>query len=72
MPFLFTIVGGGSSGLVREAFSKNLFKGYFVGRDKVKVRKIPWVSWKTLCKPKAHRGLGIRDVDVFNESLLAK
>ncbi|MCI16424.1 ribonuclease H protein, partial [Trifolium medium] len=34
--------------------------------------KIPWVSWKDVCRPKCEGGLGVRDLKWFNMSLLAK
>ena len=35
-------------------------------------RKINWVRWSLVCKPKEEGGLGVRDVRVVNLSLLAK
>lgn len=40
-----------------------------VGRSK---RCIAWVKWKHVCLPKAVGGLGIKDLDLFNLSLLGK
>ncbi|MCH96537.1 LINE-1 reverse transcriptase like, partial [Trifolium medium] len=37
-----------------------------------KRRKISWVKWDDVCKPKIEGGLGIRDLRVVNKSLLAK
>jgi hypothetical protein len=34
--------------------------------------KIPWVSWKDVCRPKSEGGLGVKDLKWFNVSLLAK
>ncbi|MCI15296.1 putative ribonuclease H protein, partial [Trifolium medium] len=34
--------------------------------------KIPWVSWKDVCRPKVDGGLGVKDLLLFNVSLLAK
>jgi len=35
-------------------------------------RKIAWIKWENICKPKNEGGLGIRDKKKFNVSLLAK
>ncbi|XP_050211481.1 uncharacterized protein LOC126661668 [Mercurialis annua] len=34
--------------------------------------KIHWARWKTLCEPKCLGGLGFKDLECFNKSLLAK
>jgi len=34
--------------------------------------KIPWVKWDTVCLPKIKGGLGIKDLNKFNEALLGK
>lgn len=46
-------------------------RDFLWGSSKEK-RKIHWVSWKDICKPKARGGLGIRDVAVTNRTLLNK
>ncbi|KAK2422417.1 hypothetical protein QL285_032952 [Trifolium repens] len=47
---------------------RNFFWGGLMGeRD-----KIPWVSWKDVCRPKVEGGLGVKDLLLFNLSLLAK
>lgn len=35
-------------------------------------RKIHWLNWQVLCKPKNEGGLGFRDFFAFNLALLAK
>ena len=35
-------------------------------------RKIHWVRWAELCKPKSENGMGFKDLALFNDALLAK
>jgi len=35
-------------------------------------RKIAWVKWETLCKPRGEGGLGIKNIKLFNKAFLAK
>ena len=34
--------------------------------------KMHWLPWHTLCKSKSNGGIGLRDLGIFNEALLAK
>jgi len=35
-------------------------------------RRICWVNWKEVCLPKKNRGLGVRNLEFVNISLLGK
>lgn len=35
-------------------------------------RKITWVRWEVVCKPREEGGLGIKNLDWFNLALLGK
>ena len=35
-------------------------------------RKIHWVKWQDLCKPKSYGGIGFKDFSWFKDALLAK
>ena len=50
----------------------NLMMGGFWWGQRGREKKMAWVSWKNLCKPKADGGMGFRDLKAFNLALLAK
>ena len=39
--------------------------------QKKEERKISWIAWDKLCKPKADEGMGFKDLKAFNLALLA-
>ena len=49
----------------------SLVGGFWWGK-KENARKIAWVLWENLCKPKKEGGMGFRDLKAFNLALLAK
>lgn len=44
----------------------------FLWGGNVDLRKMAWVKWNDLCKPKKDGGLGIKDLLLFNKALLSK
>jgi len=35
-------------------------------------KKAPYVAWDTICKPKNQRGLGIKNLNLWNQACIAK
>jgi hypothetical protein len=50
---------------------ESLFKNFLWGRSG-EARKINWIKWSSICKPKGSGGQGIRDLRIFNMALLGK
>ena len=48
-----------------------LIQRYFWGQ-RGKGRKVHWITWEELCKPKSQGGMGFKDLCQFNDELLAK
>jgi hypothetical protein len=46
--------------------------GLPIGADPKKQKRIHWVKWDKICKPKENGGLEIRDLRIFNIALLRK
>ena len=56
-------------GLIKdlEVLTRKFWWGY--GGDS---RKVHWVNWKKLCKAKELGGMGFKEIEKFNDALLAK
>ena len=50
---------------------EKMCRAFFWGQKKEE-RRIPWVSWENLCCSKKDGGRGMRDLEAFNQALLAK
>ena len=48
-----------------------LIRKFFLGQ-RGDNHKIHWIKWQELCKPKTQRGMGFKDLSLFNDALLAK
>jgi exonuclease III len=56
---------------VRKAIIR-LQRNFLWGTSASGESKIPWVRWSDVCRPKKDGGLGVKDLKIFNLSLLAK
>lgn len=65
VPFFFKIPKGVLGNLI--ALQNSFLWGNEDGRE-----KISWVRWETICNPREQGGLGVKDLALFNEALLAK
>jgi hypothetical protein len=50
---------------------EQLIRNYWWGSEKGK-RKIHWIGWPRLLRPKSQGGMGFKDMRLFNQSLLAR
>lgn len=50
---------------------ESMMANYWYNSDQ-HVNKIHWMSWDKLCLPKTLGGIGFKDLDCFNQALLAK
>jgi hypothetical protein len=58
-----------SSGIISSM--ESLLIKFFLGEGG-DLRKTSWISWKTICLSKEHKGLGVRQLKEFNLALLGK
>ena len=56
-------------GLCKEI--EGLIRRFWWGQREER-RKIHWVRWDELCKPKGEGGMRFKDLALFNDALLAK
>ena len=50
---------------------EKLIRDFWWGDDKEE-RKVHWLAWENLIKPKGRGGIGFRDIALFNQALLAR
>ena len=50
---------------------EKMCRRFFWGQ-KAEERKIPWVAWPKMCMSKKAGGMGLRDLEAFNQAVLAK
>jgi hypothetical protein len=48
-----------------------IIRNYWWGDD-LDRRRVHWMSWESMCKPKGQGGIGFRDLRLFNQALLAR
>jgi hypothetical protein len=53
-----------------EQFER-LIRDFWWGDDE-QSRKVHWLAWENLIKPKNKGGMGFRDMALFNQALLAR
>jgi len=57
------------SGVIKEV--EKICRNFLWGAHE-SCKKIPYVAWDNICKPKKYGGLGLRNLDAWNKASLAK